>query len=101
MKDTTVAVLGGAAGALVVSLGLYLVKAAEIAEVAKQSQAEGPTHALAQRIAAMQAELTVFATDYTTELATDAAVEHLTNRLGVTPQQLQAAQRLSSAFSRP
>lgn len=99
MKDNTVVVLGGVLGALVVSTGLYLVKAAEIAEVAKQSQAETPEHVLAQRIAAMQADLTTFATDYTTELATNAAVEHLTNRLGVSPQQMNFAQRIGGVFS--
>lgn len=100
MKDGTVAVLGGVLGALGVSTAMYLIKSAEVLEVAKQSQAETPDHVLAQRIAAMQADLTVFATDYTTELAERTAIEHVTQRLGVTPQQLQLAQRIGGAVQR-
>ena len=99
MKDTTVAVMGGALGALGVSLVLYGIKAAEIKEVVVQSQSETPSHALAQRIATMQSELTAFATDYTTTLAEQSAKEHLFNRLGITERQQGLLERVSSIFS--
>lgn len=99
MKDTTVVVLGGALGALAVSVGMYGVKAAEIKAVAKQSQDATPDHVLAQRIAAMQADLTTFATDYTTVIATNAAKQHLADRLGLSAGQLATMERVGAVFS--
>lgn len=98
MKDTTAAVVGGVLGAVAVSTAMYLIKAAEVIEVAKQSQESTPDHVLAQRIAAMQADLTTFATAHTTELAERTAIEHLTARLGITPEQLALAQRVGGAL---
>lgn len=95
--DNNVAVAGGVLGALSVSMALYLVKAAEIKRIAAESQTGAPSHALAQRIAAMQADLTTFATEYTTELATDAATDYLVERVGLTPRQMSLIERLQNA----